>query len=93
MGLVLTALKGMDRGIEGLTLLNTFPVLEGFSTESRMFSEGFRREEDFYDWSVLSESSESVESVDSEYCSLAIGFPDKASTPLFSFPCLYSNFN
>ena len=56
-----------------------------------MVSKGFGSEEDLYDWSGLSELSESVESVDSEYCSLATGFRDKASTPLFSFPCLYSN--
>ena len=63
----------------------------GSDVELLISSELFYRGEDLWDLLESSESQESVESVDSEYFSLATGFRDKASPPLFSFPCLYSN--
>ena len=38
-----------------------------------------------------SESFEFSESETSEDTSLIMGFLERASTPLFNFPCLYSN--
>ena len=72
-------------------ITNTFPTSKGFSVDSLCHLVLLCREKDFRELSELSKSWESVESVDSESCLSSTGFPDRVSTPLYSFLSLYLN--